>query len=159
MPLKKIKQPSWSGIANFKSWRLYWKILALFEIRLIYFFFQAEDKQVEFSQRFRAETQWKLLLFGRWIDYWKLEIDYWSPPYPRFPLFLLMIYIEIANYECHPVSMTSLVEHCCTEVRFSCFLSGGFANMAVINPPESKLTKCTSVHCALKVWSYYCVSK
>merc|ERR1711997_581974 len=80
-------------------------------------------------------------------------------PLSPIPTFLLMIYIEIANYECHPVSMTSLVEHCCTEVRFSCFLSGGFANMAVINPPERKLKKCTSVYCALKVWSCYCVSK
>ena len=36
----------------------------------------------------------------------------------------------------------------CTEVRFACFLSGGFTNMAVINPPERKLAKRTSVQCA-----------
>ena len=33
----------------------------------------------------------------------------------------------------------------CTEVRFATFLSGGFATMALINPPESKLAKRTSV--------------
>jgi hypothetical protein len=35
----------------------------------------------------------------------------------------------------------------CKEVRFSSFLSGGFTTMAVINRPESKLTKGTSVGC------------
>ena len=35
----------------------------------------------------------------------------------------------------------------CTEVRFAIFLSGGFTTMAVINPPERKLAKRTSVHC------------
>jgi hypothetical protein len=34
-----------------------------------------------------------------------------------------------------------------TEVHFASFFSGGFTTMAVINPPEKKLTKCTSVHC------------
>ena len=33
----------------------------------------------------------------------------------------------------------------CTEVRFARFISGEFTTMAVINPPERKLTKCTSV--------------
>jgi hypothetical protein len=33
-----------------------------------------------------------------------------------------------------------------TEVRFASFLSDGFTTMAVINPPESKLAKRTSVH-------------
>ena len=33
----------------------------------------------------------------------------------------------------------------CTEVRFASFLSGGFTTMAVINPPERKLAKRTSV--------------
>ena len=32
-----------------------------------------------------------------------------------------------------------------TEVRFAILLSGGFTSMAVINPPESKLAKRTSV--------------
>ena len=35
----------------------------------------------------------------------------------------------------------------CTIVCFASFLSGGFTTMAVINPPESKLAKRTSVHC------------
>ena len=34
----------------------------------------------------------------------------------------------------------------CTEVRFASFLSGGFTTMPVINPPERKLAKRTSVH-------------
>ena len=34
----------------------------------------------------------------------------------------------------------------CTEVRFASFLSGGFTTMAVMNPPEKKLEKRTSVH-------------
>ena len=33
----------------------------------------------------------------------------------------------------------------CTEVHFTSLLSGGFTTMAVINPPESKLEKRTSV--------------
>ena len=36
---------------------------------------------------------------------------------------------------------------CPTEVRFASFLSGGFTTMAVINPPERKLVKRTSVDC------------
>ena len=32
-----------------------------------------------------------------------------------------------------------------TEMRFASFLSGGFTNMEVINPPENKLAKRTSV--------------
>ena len=37
----------------------------------------------------------------------------------------------------------------CTDVRFASVLSGGFATMAVINPPERKLAKCTFVYCVL----------
>ena len=33
-----------------------------------------------------------------------------------------------------------------TEVRFASFLSGGFITAIVVNPPESKLAKRTSVH-------------
>ena len=33
----------------------------------------------------------------------------------------------------------------CTEVRFASWLPGGFTTMAVINPPERKLTNRTSV--------------
>ena len=35
----------------------------------------------------------------------------------------------------------------CTEVRFASFRSCGFTNLAVINPPEKKLEKCTSLQC------------
>ena len=34
----------------------------------------------------------------------------------------------------------------CTEVHFASFLFGGFTTMAVMNPPEKKLKKRTSVH-------------
>ena len=34
-------------------------------------------------------------------------------------------------------------------LRFASFLSGGFTTMAVMNPPEKKLEKCTSVHLAI----------
>ena len=37
----------------------------------------------------------------------------------------------------------------CTEMRFASFLSGGFTTMAVINPPERKLERRTSVHCTI----------
>jgi hypothetical protein len=33
----------------------------------------------------------------------------------------------------------------CTEMRFASFLSGVFTSMAVINPPESKLAKCSDL--------------
>ena len=33
-----------------------------------------------------------------------------------------------------------------TEVRFTSFLSGGFITAIVVNPPERKLAKRTSVH-------------
>ena len=41
--------------------------------------------------------------------------------------------------------------HHCTEVRFASFLSGGFTTIAVINPPERKLSKRTSVHWLAKL--------
>ena len=33
------------------------------------------------------------------------------------------------------------------EVRFASFFSGGFITAIVVNPPESKLEKRTTVHC------------
>ena len=36
-----------------------------------------------------------------------------------------------------------------TEVRFASFLSGGFITAIVVNPPERKLAKRTSVSCGL----------
>ena len=35
----------------------------------------------------------------------------------------------------------------CTEVRFACFLFGGFITAIVVNSPERKLAKRTSVEC------------
>ena len=35
----------------------------------------------------------------------------------------------------------------CTEVRFASFLSGGFITAILVNLPERKQAKCTSVHC------------
>ena len=43
-----------------------------------------------------------------------------------------------------------------TELRFASFLSHGFATKAVINPPERKLAKRTSVHCTGKDLEYQC---
>ena len=37
------------------------------------------------------------------------------------------------------------IHHTITKVRFASLFSGGFTTMAVINPPERKLTKSTSV--------------
>ena len=42
----------------------------------------------------------------------------------------------------------------CTEVRFASFLSGGFITMVVINPPERKVTKCTSVQWLQEIWTF-----
>ena len=45
----------------------------------------------------------------------------------------------------------------CTEVRFVRFLSSGFTTMAVINPPENKLAKRTSVQeCNSFLPEFYC---
>ena len=41
--------------------------------------------------------------------------------------------------------------HCCTEVHFVSFLSGGFITAIVVNPPERKLAKRTSVYCCTAV--------
>ena len=40
--------------------------------------------------------------------------------------------------------MIAIVSHC-TQVRFAIFLSGGFITAIVVNPPERKLAKRTSV--------------
>ena len=46
----------------------------------------------------------------------------------------------------------------CTEVRFASFFSGGFITAIVVNPPERRLEKRTSVHwCKIKGLSVgYC---
>ena len=51
-----------------------------------------------------------------------------------------------------PTANTSLLSKC-TEVRFGSFLSGGLITAIVVNPPEKKLAKRTSVQCAVAVWS------
>ena len=49
----------------------------------------------------------------------------------------------------------------CTEVRFASFLSSGFTTMAVINLPERKQAKRTSVQCSynLHAFKYECNQK
>ena len=42
----------------------------------------------------------------------------------------------------------------CTEVRFASFFSGGFTTMTVLNPPERKLAKRTTVHWVEKDLSF-----
>jgi hypothetical protein len=42
----------------------------------------------------------------------------------------------------------------CTEMRFASYLSGRFITMAVINPPEKKLAKCTSVQWCKKILKF-----
>ena len=37
----------------------------------------------------------------------------------------------------------------CTEVRFASFFSDGFITDIVVNPPERRLAKCTSVQCLI----------
>jgi hypothetical protein len=37
-------------------------------------------------------------------------------------------------------------------VRFASFFSGGFITAIVVNPPERKMAKCTSVHCIEKAY-------
>ena len=43
----------------------------------------------------------------------------------------------------------------CSEVRFARFLSAGFTTMAVLNPPERKLAKRTSVYCTASFYNRY----
>ena len=39
----------------------------------------------------------------------------------------------------------------CTEVHFASFLYGGFTNITIINSPERKLAKHTSVQCSVVI--------
>ena len=50
--------------------------------------------------------------------------------------------------------------HHCTEMRFVSFLSCGFISAIVVNPPEKKLTKRTSVHCGSVAYALnnYCIA-
>ena len=47
----------------------------------------------------------------------------------------------------HVIFLTASMQ--CTKVHFASFLSGELTTTAVINPPEKKLAKRTSVHCAV----------
>ena len=58
---------------------------------------------------------------------------------------------EITGLKIQNVTSNLLQPHC-TELPFASFLSSGFIAMAVINPPEKKLAKGSSVHC----FSDYC---
>ena len=42
-----------------------------------------------------------------------------------------------------------------TEVHFASFLSDGSTTMAVMNPPEKELEKCTSVRCCAFLWKLF----
>jgi hypothetical protein len=41
----------------------------------------------------------------------------------------------------------------CTELRFASFFSGGYITAIVVNSPERKFAKRTSVHCTDKKWT------
>ena len=58
------------------------------------------------------------------------------------------MYVEIKYVQLLPISQIAIPE--CTEVRFVSFLSGGFITAIVVNPPERKLEKRTSVE-----WSIF----
>ena len=53
----------------------------------------------------------------------------------------------IAMYHCARYYMYNSLFLGCTVVRFASFLSGGFITAIVVNRPERKLAKRTSVHC------------
>ena len=56
-----------------------------------------------------------------------------------------MIETTMLSMWCSPLTITSIFGHC-TEMRFACFFSGGFITAIVVNPPERKLKKRTSVN-------------
>ena len=62
-------------------------------------------------------------------------------------LFIDYINLNLQNLKClkiyNPVTLH------CTEMRFASLFSGGFTTIAVINQPERKLAKRSSVHCTI----------
>ena len=56
-------------------------------------------------------------------------------------------------YKLHLNLQTALPQ--CREMRFSSFISGGFITAIVVNPPERKLSKCTSVQCTSSTWRFF----
>ena len=69
------------------------------------------------------------------------------------------IFAGILNTFCFGKSSDTITKWLaqCTEVRFASFLFDGFTNMAVINPPEWRLAKRTSVKCLGKIWYKFSV--
>ena len=68
------------------------------------------------------------------VFYTKTEQNYRWLNFREYLPFWLHLKNKVANH--------------CPEVHFASFFSGGFTTMAVINPPERKLIKCTSaLHC------------
>ena len=54
-------------------------------------------------------------------------------------------WLNLREYLPFWLHLKNKVANHCPEVHFASFLSGGFTTMAVINPPERKLVKRTSV--------------
>ena len=74
----------------------------------------------------------------------KSIIFYWTNGY--FPL-KFKYSEETTKFWKKSPNVLTLKSKQCTEVRFASFLSGGFITAKVVNPPERKLVKRTSVQC------------
>jgi hypothetical protein len=64
-----------------------------------------------------------------------------------------LFWLDLRTWELGLDSYSSIAPHFshCTEVRFASFVSGGFITVIVVNPPERKLVKRTSVHCIVSL--------
>ena len=69
-----------------------------------------------------------------------------SWPNLNHKVFIIIIKIKYWNAS-GSGSPPSLIPAHCTEVRIASFVSSGFITAIVVNPPERKLAKRTSVHC------------
>ena len=83
----------------------------------------------------RKKTNSLIYLSDMWIHFKLIRATIW-PTNPRSCMDFAEENTACQWCGCH-----------CTEVRFASFLSDGFTNITVINPPEKKLAKCTSVRC------------
>ena len=71
----------------------------------------------------------------------------WGKPYDNYRISHYLYYFrERVNLFICKMNIQVEAMHV-TEVRFDNFLSGGSTTMAVINPPERKLAKRTSLQC------------
>ena len=70
---------------------------------------------------------------GRWVVYYN-----WMKFFMKKHSIFLQLCIQLISLLLSPHY---------TEVRFASFLSGGFTTMTIINQPERKLAKRTSVQC------------